>query len=67
MAEREFTYIDASRWKVIAPSRSSLHRLDLVFESLDPPGELLRGEATAGSLEELTDEELCFLLGEVRR
>ncbi len=48
-------------------SRSSPQRIELVFESLDSSGSLLRGEAVASSLEELTEQELCFVLDEVRR
>lgn len=48
-------------------SRSSPQRIELVFESLDSSGSLLRGEAVASSLEELTEQELCFVLEEVRR
>ena len=57
---------DGTRWSVSAPARSSLVRLDVVFESLDEPGLMLRGEAVAADISELTDKELCFLLEEVR-
>lgn len=67
MDGREFEYADESRWRVVAPSRSSVHRLDLVFESLDEPGLLLRGEVAGRSLEELSDEELRFILAELKR
>ncbi len=66
MDERKFECADGSRWKVIAPGRSSFHRLELVFESLDEPGTLLRGEVAARSLAELSERELCFLIDELR-
>lgn len=66
MSEREIICGDGSRWRVMAPSRASPARLDLVFESLDGTGLLLRGEATASDLSELSDRSLCFLLGELR-
>jgi len=53
------------RWKVIAVSRSSYHRTELVFQSLQDPDRLLRGEAPAKELAELTDDQLCFLLREL--
>jgi hypothetical protein len=58
---------DGTRWRAIAASRPALHRIELVFESLDEPDTLLRAEAAAQSLSELNDDELCFLLGEARR
>jgi hypothetical protein len=57
---------DGSRWKVMAPGRTSYHRIELVFESLEPAGTLLRGEIAASKLSELSDSELCFVLGELR-
>jgi len=66
MADRELQCKDGTRWRVSAPARSSMARLDVVFESLDEPGTLLRGEAVATDLAELSDEALCFLLAEVR-
>jgi hypothetical protein len=66
MDERVIACDDGTRWKVMAPGRSSYHRIELVFEALDPPGTLLRGEAAAAKLSELSDGELCFLLGELR-
>ncbi len=66
MEERIVECADGSRWKVIEATRSSLHRLELAFESLDEPGLLLRAEATAQSLAELSERELCFLVGELR-
>ncbi len=67
MDERKIVCSDGSRWRVIAASRSSPHRIELVFESLDPPGSLLRGETAARGLEELAERELCFILEELRR
>jgi hypothetical protein len=66
MDERVVTCGDDTRWKVMAPGRSSFHRIELVFESLDDPGTLLRGEVAATRLSELSDPELCFLLEELR-
>lgn len=66
MSRREIRCRDGTRWRVSGPSRSSMARLDIVFESIDEPGLLLRGEAVASDLAELTDEQLCFLLEEVR-
>lgn len=66
MVERELQCEDGTRWRVTAPSRPSPARLDVVFESLEEPGTLFRGEAVAGDLAELSDRELCFLLREVR-
>lgn len=57
---------DGSRWRVSAAGRSSYHRLELVFESLDEPGALLRGEVSSPSLKALDEAELCFLLEELR-
>ncbi len=67
MDERTIACSDGSRWKVVLASRSSPQRIELVFESLDSSGSLLRGEAIASSLEELTERELCFVLEELRR
>lgn len=67
METRTITCPDGSRWKVIMASRSSPQRIELAFESLDASGPLLRGEAIAPSLAELTEKELCFLIDEVRR
>jgi hypothetical protein len=67
MEERTFECSDGTRWKVLTAGRPTLHRIDVVFESLDEPGLLLRAEASAGGLSELSDQELCFLVGEVRR
>jgi len=66
MDERVITCGDGTRWKVVAPGRSSLHRIELVFESLDTPNTLLRGEVAAVGLAELSEPELCFLLEELR-
>lgn len=66
MAEREVRCRDGSRWKVIAAARSSLYRLELAFEPADRPGDMLRGEAEASDLSELTDDELCFLIQQAR-
>ncbi len=67
MDARTIACPDGSRWRVVQASRSSPQRIELVFESLDSSGSLLRGEAVAPSLEELTESELCFLLDEARR
>jgi hypothetical protein len=67
MDERTLECPDGSRWRAITASRPAVHRIELVFESLDEPDTLLRAEAPAQSLSELSDDELCFLLGEVRR
>ncbi len=67
MDERLMTLGDGTRWKVSAPGRSSFHRIELVFESLDRSGTLLRGEVAAAGLSELSEPELCFLLEELRR
>lgn len=67
MDERTLVCRDGSRWRVISASRSSPQRIELVFESLDSSGSLLRGEALASSLEELTEQQLCFLIDEARR
>jgi hypothetical protein len=66
MDERVISCADGTRWKVDAPGRTSFHRIELVFESLDEPGTLLRGEVAAAGLSELSDAELCFLLEELR-
>lgn len=66
MDERAITCGDGTRWKVMAPGRSSFHRIELVFESLDEPTTLLRGEVAAAALSELSEAELCFLLDELR-
>ena len=50
----------------MAPARTSFHRIELVFESLDEPGTLLRGEVATAKLEQLSDAELCFLLAELK-
>ncbi|UCF20818.1 MAG: hypothetical protein JSU87_05260 [Gemmatimonadota bacterium] len=55
---------NGSLWKVMAVGRSSPERLELVFESLDQPGQLLRGEVAAAQLGDLSDDELCFLIEE---
>lgn len=57
---------DGSRWRVSAAGRSSYHRMELVFESLDEPGELLRGEVSSPTLHGLDEAELCFLLEQLR-
>ena len=67
MEARTIACSDGSRWKVVLASRSSLQRIELVFESLDSSRSLLRGEAVASSLEELTEQELCFVLEEAKR
>lgn len=67
MDERTIKCRDGSSWRVYTPGRSSLYRIDLVFESLDEPKELLRGEAPADGLEALTDEQLCFLVRDLRQ
>lgn len=67
MDERTIACSDGSRWKVVVATRSSPQRIELVFESLDSSESLLRGEAIASSLEELTEQELCFVVEEVRR
>lgn len=64
--ERVIDCDDGKRWKVMAPGRSSYHRIELVFELLDPPGTLLRGEIAAAKLSELSDSELCFVLAELK-
>ncbi len=66
MEERRVECDDGTRWKAIVATRSSPHRLELVFESLDKPGLMLRAEAAVTDLQELTDEELCFLLRQAR-
>lgn len=66
MEEREVQCRDGSHWKVIAATRSSLYRLELVFEPVDGTGAVLRGEAAASELGELTAEELCFLIQQAR-
>jgi hypothetical protein len=66
MEERTFECRDGSRWRAFTPGRSSLYRLQLVFESLDEPGRRYRGEAAADRLADLSDRELCFLIGELR-
>ncbi len=50
----------------MAVSRSSPQRMELVFESLDQPGHMLRGEVAAAELGDLSDDELCFLIQEHR-
>lgn len=64
--ERVIACDDGKRWKVMALGRSSYHRIELVFESLDPQGTLLRGEVAAANLSELSDAELCFVLAELK-
>ncbi len=54
---------DGRRWKITAVSRPSVFRIELVFESLDQPETRLRREAEAGGLAELSDAELCFMIG----
>ncbi len=66
MDERVISCGDGGRWKVMAPGRTSFHRIELVFESLDEPGRLMRGEVAAAALAELSDPQLCFLLEELR-
>lgn len=66
MDERVLECPDGSRWKVVAPTRSSPYRLLLVFESLDSPGQYLRNEVAARALEELSDRELCFMVADLR-
>lgn len=66
MAGRELESEDGTRWRVTAPSRPSPARLDVVFESLEEPATLFRGEAVAADLAELSDGELRFLLAELR-
>lgn len=66
MEDRIVRCDDGSRWRVSAAGRSSYHRLELVFESLDEPGALLRGEISSSSLKALDEAELCFLLEELR-
>lgn len=66
MDERVIDCGDGGRWKVMAPARTSVHRIELVFESLDEPGTLLRGEVATAKLEQLSDAELCFLLAELK-
>jgi hypothetical protein len=64
--ERVIDCGDNGRWKVMAPARTSFHRIELVFESLDEPVTLLRGEVATAKLGELSDAELCFLLAELK-
>lgn len=66
MEERFVECKDGTRWKVMVATRSSMHRLELVFEALGEEGQLLRGEAPAASLDELSDDELCFIGRELR-
>ena len=66
MDERVISCGDGGRWKVLAPGRTSFHRIELVFESLDEPDVLMRGEVAAAALAKLSDAELCFLLAELR-
>ncbi len=66
MEERVIECRDGSRWKVIVATRSSMHRIELVFEELAGETRLLRGEAPATGLAELSDDELCFLVTELR-
>jgi hypothetical protein len=64
--ERVIDCGDNGRWKVMAPARTSFHRIELVFESLDEPVTLLRGEVATANLAQLSDAELCFLLAELK-
>ena len=66
MDERVIDCGESGRWKVMAPARTSFHRIELVFESLDEPGALLRGEVATAKFEQLSDAELCFLLAELK-
>ena len=66
LEEREVRCRDGSRWKVIAATRSSAFRLELVFEPVNGAGAMLRGEAEASALGDLTPEELCFLIQQAR-
>ena len=64
MSERRFTCPDGTEWKVAAAIRSSPFRMELVVERVGSSDVTLRCEVQAAELSQLSDEELCFLVGD---